>query len=224
MNKVALFDFCETLVNFQTADAYVDFVREKLQVKRMNRLERIQNCSFSRRIIWVAERITGYHYSLNKRLKLLQLRGLSCDILQKLAKDYYYSVIKHNFIPELIDRMIELRNNGFDIYMVSGGYDVYLRYFVEEYCLTGLISTRIGFYNKKCTGKFDGIDCLREGKIILLDKCFKTRPAFSMAFSDSVSDLPFLRWADEGYVVSRNIPQEWAKENKLKEILWIEGH
>ena len=30
MNKVALFDFCETIANFQTADAYVDFVRTKL--------------------------------------------------------------------------------------------------------------------------------------------------------------------------------------------------
>ena len=27
MKKIALFDFCETIANFQTADAFVDFVR-----------------------------------------------------------------------------------------------------------------------------------------------------------------------------------------------------
>lgn len=224
MNKVALFDFCETLVNFQTADAYVDFVREKIQDKRMLRIERIQNYLTRIKIVQFIEIITRYRYSINKRIKLLQLRGLQLETLQTLAKDYYLDKIKPNFIPDLLDRLIKLRNEGYIVLLVSGGYDIYLRFFVDEYSLTGLISTRIGFKGNVCTGKFDGIDCLRDGKTILLNNYYSDKPTYSIAFSDSITDLPFLKWVDEGYVVSRNKSQKWAKDNQLNEIIWTERY
>lgn len=222
MNKVALFDFCETLVNFQTADAYVDFVREKIQDKRMLRIERLHNCLTRIKIIQCIELISRYRYSINKRIKLWQLRGLQLETLQELAKDYYLKKIKPNFIPDLLDRLIELKNEGYIVLLVSGGYDIYLCYFVEEYSLAGLISTRIGFKNNICTGKFDGFDCLRDGKTILLNSYYSDKPTYSIAFSDSITDLPFLKWVDEGFVVSRNKSQKWANEYQLNEIIWTE--
>ena len=33
--KVAFFDFCETLVDFQTADAFCDYVRERTKKTKM---------------------------------------------------------------------------------------------------------------------------------------------------------------------------------------------
>ncbi len=224
MNKVALFDFCETLVNFQTADSYVDFVREKTQDRRMLRIERLHYCLTRIKIIQLIELLTRYRYSINKRLKLWQLRGLRLETLQGLAKDYFLVKIKPNFITDLLDRLIALKNEGYIVLLVSGGYDIYLRYFVEEYSLAGLISTRIGFKENVCTGKFDGIDCLRDGKIILLNNFYSDKPTFSIAFSDSKSDLPFLKWVDEGYVVSRNKSQKWAKDNHLNEIIWTEKY
>lgn len=220
-SKVALFDFCETIANFQTADAYVNFVREKLNDKRMCRLERIHNYLRKMRVIYFLEKITGYKYSINKRFKLWQLRGHSMVELQRLARDYYQERIVPNFIPDLLNKLLELREQGYSIFLVSGGYDIYLRYFVDEYALAGLISTRIGFKFNRCTGKFDGIDCLRDGKVKLLNHYFNSKPNYSMAFSDSISDLPFLKWVNEGFVVSRDCTQKWAKKNNLNEIVWV---
>ncbi len=222
MNKVALFDFCETIANFQTADAYVDFVRERLNDSRMCRLEKVQRFLRTIKVIQIIEKLTKYRFSINKRIKLWQLRGHNLSELQALAKDYYLERIKPNFIPEMVEKLLELKIQGYSIFLVSGGYDIYLHYFAEENGLSGVISTRIGFKEDFCTGKFDGIDCLRDGKPKLLNKFFSSKPIFSVAFSDSKSDLPFLKWVNEGYVISRNKHQEWSTENKLKEIIWTE--
>ena len=221
MNKVALFDFCETIANFQTADAYVDFVREKLSDQRMCKLERAQNTLRKYKIIQLFDKITRYKLSINKRIKLWQLKGHSVDELQNLAREYYIEKIKPNLIPELIDKLNELKESNYNVYLVSGGYDLYLQYFAEDCDLSGVISTKIGFKKGICTGKIDGIDCLREGKTRLLNQFFLCKPDYSLAFSDSISDLPFLKWADEGVVISRQKHQMWSTNNKLKEIIWI---
>lgn len=221
MNKVALFDFCETIANFQTADAYVDFVREKLRDKRMCRLERMQNCMRRLKLIQLVDKLTGYRYSFNKRIKLYQLRGLPCSELRQLAMAYYNERIRPNFIPDVLEKLLALKELGYSVLLVSGGYDIYLQYFVDEFALTDLISTKVGFKDDVCTGKFDGIDCLREGKIEMLNQYFVEKPNYSVAFSDSISDLPFLKWVNEGFVVSRNFHQEWSTMNNLKELIWI---
>lgn len=223
MNKVALFDFCETIANFQTADAYVDFVRERLNDSRMCRLERVQRFLRSIKVIQIIERLTKYRFSINKRIKLWQLRGHNLSELRVLAKDYYLERIKPNFIPEMMEKLFELEVEGYSIFLVSGGYDIYLGYFAEENGLSGVISTKIGFKEDVCTGKFDGIDCLRDGKPKLLNQFFSSKPTFSVAFSDSKSDLPFLKWVNEGYVISRDKHQEWSTDNKLKEIIWTKN-
>lgn len=222
MNKVALFDFCETIANFQTADAYVDFVREKLQNKRMCRLERMQNCLRKLKLIQVIDKLTKYRYSINKRIKLYQLRGQSYFELRELALEYYQERIRPNFIPSMLEKLLKLKEQGYSVLLVSGGYDIYLQYFVDEFALIGLISTKVEFKDDVCTGKFDGIDCLRGGKIELLNQFFKEKPNYSVAFSDSISDLPFLKWVNEGFVVSHNKHQIWSEINNLKEIIWTE--
>jgi HAD superfamily hydrolase (TIGR01490 family) len=222
MNKIALFDFCETIANFQTADAYVDFVRERLHDCRMCRLEKMQVFLRTIKVIQIVEIITRYRFSINKRIKLWQLRGHGLAELQALAREYYQERIKPNFIPEMMGKLLELKAQGYSIFLVSGGYNIYLRYFAEENDLSGVISTKVGFKNDVCTGKFDGIDCLREEKTKLLNQYFKKKPKYSIAFSDSITDIPFLKWADEGYVVSRNKHQIWSKKNKLNEIIWTE--
>jgi len=220
MNKIALFDFCETIANFQTADAYVDFVREKLNDSRMCRLERVQCFLRTIKVIQIIEKLTRYRFSINKRIKLWQLRGHNLSELQALAKEYYQEKIKPNLIPETIEKLSELKAQGYSIFLVSGGYDIYLLYFAEENDLSGVISTKIGFNDNVCSGRFDGVDCLRDEKTRLLNKFFKTRPEYSVAFSDSITDIPFLNWADSGCVVSHNTHQQWIEKFNYSEIIW----
>ncbi len=217
--KVALFDFCETLVDFQTADAYVDFVRRKIRSRRMLRLETVQKTLNRVKFIKILEKLFPGH-SINKRIKLFQLKGLSKDVLVKCAEEYYSQKIKPHFIGEMIDVMKSLKADGYYVGLVSGGYGIYLQYFCKEYGLDFLISSNIEINNNVCTGRFDGLDCMNENKTYLLNRTFNKIPDDSVAYSDSQTDIPFLQWAKKGVVVSREKTQKWSVNNNFEEIIW----
>lgn len=221
MNKIALFDFCETLTDFQTADAFVDYVRKHMSSTQMKRKESLQTIINKLKIIPFVEKITRHHFSINKRMKLKQLKGLNYEILDYLAKLYYEEEIKPHFIDDLIRILEKRRSEGWKVVLVSGGYNIYLKYFVEEFSVDLLISTRIKFENDICIGGFDGIDCLNKNKVKLLNHYMGSEQiATSEAYSDSISDVPFLKWVDNGIVVSRDNHQKWVDKYNFKEIIW----
>lgn len=219
--KIVFFDFCETLVNFQTADAYVDYVREKSQSKRMARMEAIRRWLYSHHIISLLDIVKFNNYPINKRIKLFQLKGFSDVELETFAKGYYYNQVAPNIIQPILKEMQKYQMTGYKVVIVSGGYDIYLKYFAKEYGVEKVISTRIEFNsNNKCTGRFCGFDCLNQNKVILLNRTFNKQDIESKAFSDSKSDIPFLSWANEGIVISREKHQRWIEEYNFKEIIW----
>ena len=121
--KVAFFDFCETLTDFQTADAYVDFVRDATGRKRMRFLNALQLLMIKLRVIRVLTAMFP-RKSINKRLKLFQLKGIPVSELDDLARRYYLERIRPHFIKRMIEELQELKANGYDVGLVSGGYGI----------------------------------------------------------------------------------------------------
>ena len=219
--KIALFDFCETIVKFQTADAFVHYIRNRSNDRRMNFINKTHSFLIKSRILAILENIFPKS-SLNKRLLLYQLKGFPKSKLRHFAKLYYYNKIKQAFIEPILLELTKKKEEGYRIIIVSGGYDIYLNYFVEEFKLDGLISTQIKF-NKSdiCMGEISGIDCLWGNKVTLLESFFSQENidmSNSVAYSDSFTDIPMLNWVQNGIVVSNNNVEKWMKKYKI--ILW----
>ena len=219
--KIALFDFCETIVKFQTADAFVHFVRHRSNDQRMNFINKIHLLLIKTRIIAILEYLFPKS-SINKRLILFQLKGFSKSKLNEYAKLYYFDRIKPGFIKSILLELIRKKEEGYRIFVVSGGYDIYLNYFVEEFNIDGLFSTLIQYDGADfCTGKIDGFDCLWNNKVKLLESYFRSEyidKSNSVAYSDSVTDIPMLNWVQNGIVVSNNKVEKWMEKYKI--ILW----
>ena len=219
--KIALFDFCETIVKFQTADAFVHFVRQRSNDQRMNFINKIHFLLIKSRIIAILE-IFFPKSSINKRLILFQLRRFSKSKLNEYGNLYYFERIKPGFIKSILLELIRKKEEGYRIFVVSGGYDIYLNYFVEEFNIDGLFSTRIQYDRADvCTGKIDGVDCLWNNKVKLLESYFGSEyidKSNSVAYSDSVTDIPMLNWVQNGIVVSNNKVEKWMENYKI--ILW----
>ena len=128
-------------------------------------------------------------------------------------------MVRQNFINKILDILVKKRTEGFEIVLVSGGYDIYLKYFAKEFGVSNIISSHISFKNEICTGTLRGLDCLNKNKVILLNEQYKKEDIISEAYSDSISDIPFLSWVNSGYVVSKKEKQNWVN-NKFKEIIW----
>lgn len=221
---VALFDFCETLVDFQTADAFVDFVRNHILCQKKNKmffLESILTTLKKFRIIAIINIIFSHKFSISKRLKLLQLKGLSLKELDAYAEEYYNNIIRPHLIGVVLTELKKLQSDGLKIIIVSGGYDIYLKYFAKEFSIDKLISSRIKFSKGVCNGTLWGIDCLNKNKTKLLNKInTEDRYYYKFAYSDSITDLPMLHIADKAIVVSKHKNQHWAELNKFRQIIW----
>ena len=217
--KIALFDFCETLANFQTADAYVKYVCENVSSPSIVRKQRIHSWLYRHQVVRLVNRFFPRLY-FNKRLFLWRLKGLKEEMLNNLAKGYYDNVVKPNLISEVIDILREKQNDGYTIYIVSAGYEIYLNYFAEDYDIPrkNIISDKIAFNNGICQGRLlDGEIMFKKTKE--LDRIIDKSHTYSEAYSDSMTDLPLLQWANKGVVI-RQIDKSWAHDYGFDEILW----
>lgn len=222
--KLAIFDFCGTLVNFQTADAFVDYVRNYNCTKYSRILNAILIMSKKAGIF----KVFNYFFpdsSIEKKFKLLQLKGIKSDKLDKLAKKYYIEKIKPNLIKEIASEIQKMNNEDNLVCIASAAYSIYLRYFAEEYNVKHIISTKISFNhsNDLCEGIFEGRDCIRKEKVRRIKAYFERENINfdkSISYSDSLSDLPMLLLTGSRVVVSHKKPQLWNLKYKFKEIIW----
>jgi HAD superfamily hydrolase (TIGR01490 family) len=224
LKNLALFDFCETLVSFQTADAFVDFVRSIDGNFFMKLLNAVSIGLQKTRITLILNKFFP-DVSLEKKLKLFQLRGFTYNRLNNLSEQYYREMIKPNLIDVMVDEMKVLAEQNYEICIVSAGYSIYLKYFVEEYHIKHLISSEIAFSKSGtlCRGIISGRDCISKEKVNRVMKFFNGQDINfneSIAYSDSIKDLPILLLAGKGVVVSKANSQKWFNKYQFREIIW----
>lgn len=214
-DKIAIFDFCDTLVSFQTANEYVRYYVKNyatLSIKWRHFIYLILSAS------GLISHMEKKHPEKNirKRILLWQLKGSTRDKMEMIAKEYYERRIKPCLVSETITELLKCKKEGCKILIVSGGYDIYIKHFALEYGIEtrNIIANQLLFDKKLFIGKYD-LECMGEEKVRLLSKILKQRDDFNVvAYSDSESDLPMLLWADRGIVITKS----WAKKYQFKEI------
>lgn len=221
--RIALFDFCETLVSFQTADAFVAYVESVAENRWMRWVSFFHRLLRKSHILSLLFKMFP-NGSVNKRLVALRLRGIPETEMYLHAQAYYEKMIRPALISAVVDQLHTLQSEGWRIVLVSGGYESYLVFFAREFNLLreDVIATRLQFRNGRCTGRFAGKDCMYNNKIEYLEHHFQKDKTESIAFSDSKSDLPLLLWADRGVVVAKKTSDSthWGNEYGFSELLW----
>ena len=219
--QLVIFDFCETLVSFQSADRFVDYIIEKESYHKYKWLYWANRILSKARVLAVVSKFLP-KLNPSKRLKLLQIKNMPIDKVEKYAFDFYEDHVMPNHIDPLYNLMKEHIRNGDHVMIISGGYSPYIKVFSDQHGIKGYFATEMAYNDQKLTGKFSGKDCLYGQKTILLEQYLKMNKidyTNSIAYSDSISDLPLLQWADEAFVVSKQHSQSWAKKYGFNEII-----
>lgn len=213
--KVALFDFCETLTNFQTAEYYVMFALKK--TSRYRYYERALS------INWL-ENLIKRNWKLRKKILLFFLCGVSKEELVEIAKEYYNTYIKPNSFNCMRSLIFQYKRKGYQTYIISGGYSIYIDIYAKECGMDGVVANDFKYKEKNgkyvFTGKLVNKDCMEEEKINRIESLFQDMDIDdSIAFSDSYSDLPLLKWADKGVVVSKYKRRKFAEKEGFDQIV-----
>jgi HAD hydrolase, family IB len=220
-NKIALFDFCDTLVDFQTGDAFIDFIRENTNKKRAFIFEKFRLLLIKIKFFSVLSRLLPKN-NWHKKLKLFQLKGYTKNEIEHLSLLYYTKQIKPHLITKIIQELQHYKEKGYSIYIVSGGFSDYIIHFCKEFGINKPIATNIKYKDGICLGIIDGIDCMHTEKIDKIKNVIDLSNIDieeSVAYSDSITDLPLLTIVKRGIVVSKKYSQNWAASNNLKEII-----
>lgn len=219
--NLVVFDFCDTITNFQTADAFIRFVNQKHPSSFSSFILKCAAFLIKMRFFAVLNKLFPKRNHL-KRFYLLSLRGRTKKTIQTCAEQYFRQRIVPNYHDELITELKSCVANNHIVVVSSGGYDSYLSLFCAEERVPFLHSTKIAFKGEKCLGIFDGPDCMFEQKVFQLQELIRKHNLNfekKIVYSDSSSDMPLFQWADEGFVVSKGKSQTWAAASNLNEII-----
>lgn len=216
--RLVIFDFCGTLISFQTADRYVGFCIKRLQknkaVQRRHRLIRLMD---KLRIFKIYNRIYPAN-NWRKRMILWQLKGVAYQQCDQLAHEYFEEELLPNIVVPVVEKLKEHLGKKDRVVILSGGYDIYIRHFAAHFGVQEMISSKIAFADNMCLGKMEGKDCMRANKVEYLRPLLKG--ATTICYTDSISDLPILELVDQPIVVSKQIAQTWANVRNYQQIIW----
>lgn len=218
-DKIVFFDFCGTLVPFQSAPRFINFVVDNYPRKAAFIRRKIRTLLEK---LHMPHRMERFSKGLIKRkeIELWPLKGYKINILNEAAQRFYKEIIKPNLIPEIMREYERYQQEGYRVVLVSGGFGIYLQYFAEEHGIAknDVISSNVQIKRGKATGKLEGLDCMGENKVKLLEERFEKSKIYSEALSDSPSDMPLLRWVNRGIAICP-IPT-WNKQYGLDVIYW----
>jgi HAD superfamily hydrolase (TIGR01490 family) len=220
--KWVVFDFCETLVNLQSADAFIDFATQNERQKWRGFIRKLIGVFGAFKVFALVQKVYP-EYSLEKRMRLFLLRGLSVEALERRAQEFVDSVLVEHENKALLRRLMTHQDLGDIIEISSGGLHIYLKYWAKKHGIDLVDATHVEVQKRRVTGFIDGSDCMYEEKVNRLNHALKYTKSreglFRVVYSDSISDLPLFQWADEAWVVSYEKERNWVKINNFKEIV-----
>jgi HAD superfamily hydrolase (TIGR01490 family) len=203
--RVAIFDFDDTLFYGQSHSYFLSYIESKLP------LLKFLYCKIRKRV--VSKALTD---RLNKEFLLEPFKEYSKEKIDNIAYAFYNDVIKKRLCKILLERYFEHKSNGDMVIIASGGFDVYLKYFEQEYNADLLISTKLAFQNNFFTGKIQGEEALSENKAFMVKSLLvnaKVDWSSSFAYSDHVSDIPLFNLVGNKNLVDIGQDKSWISSD-----------
>lgn len=223
LEKYAVYDFCQTICTFETADEFVGFVCQKKPSDYIKRKQRYIDKLYRFHVDYLFNLVGHFfHFSINKKILLSKLKGMRKEELEEYSVQYYNEKIRGSLIPEVIESIKQNKNSGLKIAVVSASYDIFLKHFVKEFGIDLLVTNTFKYTkNNIFEGRITKPDCIYKNKVkYFYKKASKEKCRIQKSYGDSKNDIPILLEAEHGIVISHNYHKEWTAKFGFKEIIW----
>lgn len=186
MKRLAIFDFCDTLISWQTFDLFIDFcLAQSSWGKSRNILH--EKIYTTRYIGFVYNRLYP-----RKNYELSFLKGFSFN--ESLILDFVKEILVPREHKTIVNLLYEKYNQGYDVVINSWGYSRYIQYRLKTKDIQWIVvATELETLEGKFTGKMLGKDCMRKHKVTKMKKMLDLSAydlKNSFVYSDSLSDRP----------------------------------
>lgn len=226
MNKniLAIFDFCETLVDFQSIPPYLEIaslhnphMAKQNKTKKPRGLKKMCHRfarSIYKRTRW--ESLQKYMPSTTKPVYFEALKGLEVEVAENLAKDYVKNELLKRANQKIINKLEWHKAQGHTIAIVSGGLEIYIKYFADYFGIPreNIIAIELESSGGILTGNMNGIHTMEHRKLYKLVERINLSEfdlQKSYFYSDCPSDIPLLSFVGNPVVAECGKDILWAK-------------
>ncbi|NRT73745.1 HAD superfamily hydrolase (TIGR01490 family) [Clostridium beijerinckii] len=145
--------------------------------------------------------------------------GIKEEELAELVKEFYDERLKNILYDDALKMMKKLKNEGYDIYLISASPEFYVNEFYNIKEVDKVIGTKFGFENGTFVRKMVGNNCKGEEKVRRLKEILKNEKIEvdfkeSYMFSDSLSDKPLLDLVGKPYLIN------YKKKHDIEILRW----
>lgn len=200
IQRVLVIDFCETLVNLQSADNFVEFVANRTgKIRKL--CYRLFAGDILYRLLSVVMRVLFDVFISRKEYLAYFLMGIERDHLARVAGDYCREVLVPSANLAVVQHVKDLVNSReySKVIICSGGYSDYIHVFCQEmdFDFVDLILTSQLAYYRGGNRLAGGIafDCMGEHKVKIIGDRMR-EPYKLTTVTDSISDWPLMRMSD----------------------------
>lgn len=209
MRVLAIFDFCETLVDLQSVPPFLERV-SSINPYYKNRFNALRRRFFDR--IYHRVKLKCFDY---KRAKFEALRGVKEYDAEKIAKDYAnYLLTRLN--QKVIAKLNYHKSRNHALAIVSGGLEIYIKYVADflEIPRENVIAIALQAQDGILNGEIEGIHTMEHRKLYkLADRMdlgkFDLRRSF--VYSDCPSDIPLFSLVGNKIAIECGKDLRWAK-------------
>lgn len=224
MRNVALFDFCKTLVTFDTHDPFI-----RLVLRKEGKLAKYIIASIlSWQLVSILQRFRIIRIRNKKQYLVSLLEGVDVQKLNKWADLYADYLLRHT-IKDTNDDLVALHDRDVNIYVISAGLTVYIEKYMQKMhpnvgaiVIANDLKSREGW----CDGTYTALDCIGAEKVTKYNAWKQSDEQVVATYSDSYSDKPIIDLADYGYLITRQGKVVFWKEHvfsrrqRVKQSIW----
>ena len=211
MKKLAIFDIDYTITKSETLMELFKYV-----IKNDKR-----NIRFLPRAIYGGSMyVLGIYDERKVKEKFLKfIDGIKEQDLSKLVKSFYEEKLKTIVYDDALKMMKKLKNEGYDIYLISASPEFYINEFYNIKEVDKIIGTKFNFSDGIFTRKMEGENCKGEEKVrrlkeVLNNEKIEVNFKESYMFSDSLSDKPLLDLVGKPHLIN------YRKKHDIKILKW----
>ncbi len=204
----AFFDIDYTIVNGSTSTEFIKYLMEK----RLRPL-----------LLFKAAMYLGLHKAgiisyqkMSKKSKLPFIRNLDIKEVKRLSKEAFNNRISKLISPKAIEIIESHKKRGHRIVLASATLD-FIAGPIADWLEADLISTKVHVKDNRITGRLDSPVCYGRDKAKMVLSYAKTNNielSRSYGYSDSLSDVPFLKLFGKPYLVNPDKDSEKVAKNK----------
>lgn len=209
MQVLAIFDFCETLVDLQSVPPFLDRIAS-INPHYKGRFNALRRRFFDR--IYRRVKLKCFDY---RNAKFEALRGIKeCDA-EKIAKDYASYLLTH-LNQKVINRLNYHKSQNHTIAIISGGLEIYIKYVADflEIPRKNVIAISLQAQNGILNGEIEGIHTMEHRKLYKLANVMdlsKFDLQKSFVYSDCPSDIPLFSLVGNKIAIESGKDIRWAK-------------